>query len=141
MRSASPAAAIDMPTTIDPAVGSATISTSGAHTHPRATRNRASSCVGTAGSPTARGAARRACRIETTPDGRDDFVDLDVFEAHALANAAAQMMALTHRVARDGDVVDRQRTVPRRPRGSEDADDGDAERGGDVHRPGVTRHH
>src|SRR5438094_485591 len=81
MRSASPAAAIDMPTAIDLAVGSAAMSTSGAKTHPSATRNRASSCVDTAGSIT-----------ESPFDGAEHFVDLDLLEAHAIARASTQMM-------------------------------------------------
>src|SRR5258708_39959901 len=129
MRSSSPTAAIDMPTAIDPAVGSAAMSTSGAKTHPSATRNRASSCVDTAGSIT-----------ESPFDGAEHFVDLDLLEAHAIARALTQMMTLTRHIPRDGHIVGREGAVAGRPRRTEDADDGDAERGGYGHRSRVAAH-
>src|SRR5260370_38389387 len=105
MRSTSAAAAIGMPTAIDPAVGSAAMSTSGAKTHPSATRNRASSCVDTDGSIT-----------ESPRDGAEHFVDVDLLEAHALARALTQLRTMTRRIPRHGHIVGRAAAVPRRQR-------------------------
>src|SRR5260370_36035494 len=139
MRSSSPTAAMDMPNAIDPAVGSATMSTSGAKTHPSATRNRASSCVDTAGSTTARDTAHAGRLAQSPLDGAEHFVDFDLLEAHAAARALTQMMTLTGRIARHGDVVGRERAVPRRPRRTEDAAARHPARGGPGHRSRIAR--
>src|SRR5260370_33414374 len=132
MRSSSPTAAMDMPNAIDPAVGSATMSTSGAKTHPSATRNRASSCVDTAGSTTARDTAHAGRLAQSPVDGTEHFVDFDLLEAHAAARALTQMITLTSRIAPHGDIVGREQAVPRTPRRTQDCGDGHAEPGGNL---------
>src|SRR5438093_12706011 len=104
-----------MPTANDPVVGSATSSTSGPKTQPRATRKRASSRVAIGASDTG-----RLCR-ETPVNGGGDLADVDVEQPQPIAGAQPQMMSRAGPVARNGDVARRERSVSRRPRRPVDA--------------------
>src|ERR1700722_8014113 len=119
MRMASPQTATAMPNALDRAVRRARTNTRTPNTKPSATRRRAST-------PTSVG--HIAPRLSDTTglreaalDGRDPLGALDVEQAHAIETAAAQVMALAHRIARERDVRRRQRTVARGTRRPIDA--------------------
>src|SRR6202030_2321005 len=61
---------------------------------------------------------------ETTFDGADDLVHLNIHQAHDVEPAAAKVMALADSVARNRDIVCRPRPVARRARRSVNTDDG-----------------
>src|SRR5687767_11410808 len=103
MRSNSPTAAIDIPTAIDRGVGRASTSVAAPHRNPSATRLRASASVVALRALADRSARRldTAGHIrETAADRVDDLPRLDVEQTHPIELAAAQMMALAHRVPR-----------------------------------------
>src|SRR5207253_9987502 len=112
-------------TTTDPSYSTATISTRGQKTLTKTTRRRASSRVANGATDTG-----RLCR-ETPVNGGGDLADVDVEQTHPIAGAQPQMMTLAGPVARNGDVARRERPVSRPPRPPEDADDRDADGGGD----------
>src|SRR3954470_10565643 len=138
IRIASPHAAIDMPISRDSGVGCARTSTRTPKTNPSATRKRANVLITRYRDPPS-----DTFRLRTEPplDGVEHFGHLDVEQAHAIARAAPQVMTLTCRVARHGDVERRHRTVARRTRRSVDADNRRAQRGGDMRRTRVARYH
>src|SRR5438093_748075 len=136
----SPTIAMATPAPIVSRVGSASQSTSAPKMNPSVTRLRA-----TASASLAR---RRASILdtgrfdrETTLDGADHFVYLNVHQAHDVEPAMAQVMALAHAVTRNRDVVGRPRPVARRSCRTVNADNGRADGGGDMRRTGVARHH
>src|ERR1043166_7109752 len=136
-RIASPTADTVMPAATDARLGCARISTSAPNTKPSATRNRASPATST---PRKRSDTSRS-RVEAPLDRVEHLLHLDIEQTHAAQSAPAQMMALTHGVARHDQIVGRHRPVARRARRSVDADERRADGAGDMRRSGVARHH
>src|SRR5262245_12118313 len=126
---ASPSVAITAPARTVAFVGLASQKANAPNRNPNVTRHRArrdavSDMVG-------------AC-AETTLDGCEYFVRMYVRQTHPFQPAAAQVMTRTHIGAGNRHVVWQPGTVSGRPRWTEDADHGSADRGGDVCRTGVS---
>src|SRR5262245_45229834 len=144
MRIASPTAATLIPIASDRIVGRASTNTRRPQTKPSVTRSRASKWTIISRRVVRLFAlttlpALETCRLDREPplDGADDLARFDVKQAHAIVDAAAQMMAAADRVPRHGHIVRRQRAVAGGTRRTVDADDRRAQRGCDVRWPGV----
>src|SRR5262245_28570685 len=90
IRNASPNTATADPMPSDVPLGFASHSTSAPNTKPRLTRRRASTAT------TLERSLLTPASRQTTFDGREDFADLDVEKAHAIARAPAQVVTHTY---------------------------------------------